>query len=196
MAVYQNPENEFDFAYKGYQYPIPPSWKYAVRLQDQIQWLLQAILKVNAGGLSVDLLNEAVDELNASISATDAAAQGYADAAETQANLYTNRVAAALEAIIAGIQASATVRDPVTGNPAPLYTALKHVHDLAVPMGITWGELAEDGGTWAALTNLGVSWQLLAQKGGWLLGLRAPDNPDDAVSVTPTADIPTNTPGF
>lgn len=39
---------EFDFAYKAMQYPLPPTWKYAVRQQDQIMWLLQALLAVNA----------------------------------------------------------------------------------------------------------------------------------------------------
>jgi hypothetical protein len=46
MAVWKDACNALDFAYRGYQYPLPPSWKYAVRLEDQIQWLLQAILKL------------------------------------------------------------------------------------------------------------------------------------------------------
>ena len=131
MAVIQDPKNEFDFAYRGYQYPLPPSWKYAVRLEDQIQWLLQALLKVNANGLSIEVLNEAVEELQADIEATDAAAQNYAKSALDQAHIYTNAVAADLEKEIQAAGGSGYVRDPVTGEPAPLYTALKHVFDFA-----------------------------------------------------------------
>lgn len=47
---------DFDFAYKGFQYPIPPSWKYAIRLEDQIQWLLQALLKINDEAVSQSIL--------------------------------------------------------------------------------------------------------------------------------------------
>ena len=33
-----NYPGDFDFAYQGFQYPLPPSWKYAIRLEDQIAW--------------------------------------------------------------------------------------------------------------------------------------------------------------
>lgn len=194
MAVVQDPTNDFDFAYKGYQYPIPPSWKYAVRLQDQIQWLLQAILKVNAGALSADLLNEAVAELEAAIAETDAAAQAYAKAAQDNAHIYTNSVAADLEKEIQAAGGSGYVRDPVTGEPAPLYTALKHVFDFAALYGLTWGELTESGKTWAQVAEFGT-WQDLAQMGGAWLNIRTYDNPEP-LPVTPTADIPTDTPGY
>lgn len=52
-----NYPGDFDFAYQGYQYPSPPSWKYALRLEDQIQWLLQAILKVNDEAVSQSILD-------------------------------------------------------------------------------------------------------------------------------------------
>lgn len=194
MAVIQDPKNEFDFAYRGYQYPLPPSWKYAVRLQDQIQWLLQAILKVNAEGLSIDVLNEAVAELQADIEATDAAAQNYAKSALDQAHIYTNAVAADLEKEIQAAGGSGIVRDPVTGEPAPLYTALKHVFDFAALYGLTWGELTESGKTWAQVAEFGT-WQDLAQMGGAWLSIRTYDNPEP-LPVTPTADIPTDTPGY
>ena len=54
MALWQDKCNRLDFAYRGYQYPVPPSWKYAVRLEDQIQWLLQAILKTADDAMSED----------------------------------------------------------------------------------------------------------------------------------------------
>lgn len=52
-----NYPSDFDIAYKGFQYPLPPSWKYAMRLEDQIQWLLQALLKVNDEAVSQSILN-------------------------------------------------------------------------------------------------------------------------------------------
>lgn len=52
-----NYPGDFDFAYQGYQYPLPPSWKYAVRLEDQIQWLLQALLKINDEAISQSILD-------------------------------------------------------------------------------------------------------------------------------------------
>lgn len=52
-----NYPGDFDFAYKGFQYPLPPSWKYAIRLEDQIQWLLQALLKVNDEAVSQAMLD-------------------------------------------------------------------------------------------------------------------------------------------
>lgn len=51
-----NYPGDFDFAYQGYQYPLPPSWKYAIRLEDQIQWLLQALLKINDEAISKTIL--------------------------------------------------------------------------------------------------------------------------------------------
>lgn len=52
-----NYPGDFDFAYQGYQYPLPPSWKYAIRLEDQIQWLLQALLKINDEAVSQSILD-------------------------------------------------------------------------------------------------------------------------------------------
>lgn len=49
---------DFDFAYKGFQYPLPPSWERAIRLEDQIQWLLQALLLVNESALNESELEE------------------------------------------------------------------------------------------------------------------------------------------
>lgn len=49
---------DFDFAYRGFQYPLPPSWKRAIRLEDQIQWLLQALLLVNDSALNESELEE------------------------------------------------------------------------------------------------------------------------------------------
>lgn len=51
-----NYPSDFDIAYQGYQYPLPPSWNYAIRLEDQIQWLLQALLKINDEAISKTIL--------------------------------------------------------------------------------------------------------------------------------------------
>lgn len=63
MALWLDKMNALDFAYQGYQYPLPPTWKYAVRLEDQIQWLLQAILKVCDRSVSDDELADLRNEL-------------------------------------------------------------------------------------------------------------------------------------
>lgn len=52
-----------DFAYKGFQYPLPPSWKRAIRLEDQINWLLQALMAVNESGINDEELTKAITAL-------------------------------------------------------------------------------------------------------------------------------------
>lgn len=56
MSMLKYP-GDFDFAYQGYQYPLPPSWKNAIRLEDQMQWLLQALLKINDEAVSQSILD-------------------------------------------------------------------------------------------------------------------------------------------
>lgn len=68
-----NYPSDFDIAYQGYQYPLPPSWKYAIRLEDQIQWLLQALLKINDEAVSQSILE-------AGLADTLEQAKEYADA--------------------------------------------------------------------------------------------------------------------
>lgn len=68
-----NYPGDFDFAYQGYQYPLPPSWKYAIRLEDQIQWLLQALLKINDEAISQSILDAGLaDNLEQAKEYTDA----------------------------------------------------------------------------------------------------------------------------
>lgn len=66
MAVYDGLTG-LDFAYKGFQYPLPPSWKRAVRLEDQINWLLQALMAVNDSGINDDELKQAISELGSDL---------------------------------------------------------------------------------------------------------------------------------
>lgn len=62
MAVFDGLTG-LDFAYKGFQYPLPPAWKRAIRLEDQINWLLQALMSVNDSGINDEDLTKAITEL-------------------------------------------------------------------------------------------------------------------------------------
>lgn len=192
MSVVSDPTNEFDFAYKGYQYPIPPSWKYAVRLQDQIQWLLQAVLKVNSEGLNVDNLDEAVTELNAAIEETDENAQEYAANAVELSKAYTQLVAAQLEEAISGIAAgNIKYRNPVTGGYDYPYVVAKQIFDISMPKAMTWDEITATGKTWAEIAALNVDWWTFTSTARTLIG-----SDDSVQQYTPTADIDAVTPGY
>lgn len=92
-----NYPGDFDFAYQGYQYPLPPSWKYAIRLEDQIQWLLQALLKINDEAVSQSILDAGLaDNLEQAKEYTDTLynvlknqiAENYEDLDERITNIY------------------------------------------------------------------------------------------------------------
>lgn len=92
-----NYPGDFDFAYQGFQYPLPPSWKYAIRLEDQIQWLLQALLKINDEAVSHSILDAGLaDNLEQAKEYTDALynvlknqiAENYEELDERITNIY------------------------------------------------------------------------------------------------------------
>lgn len=92
-----NYPGDFDFAYQGFQYPLPPSWKYAIRLEDQIQWLLQALLKINDEAVSQSILDAGLaDNLERAKEYTDTLynvlknqiAENYEDLDERITNIY------------------------------------------------------------------------------------------------------------
>lgn len=96
MSMLKYP-GDFDFAYQGYQYPLPPSWKYAIRLEDQIQWLLQALLKINDEAISQSILDAGLaDNLEQAKEYSDALynvlknqiAENYEDLDERITNMY------------------------------------------------------------------------------------------------------------
>lgn len=130
MALWQDKCNRLDFAYRGYQYPVPPSWKYAVRLEDQIQWLLQAILKaadeaVSAGDL-MDFRNEMYD--------------------------FIDRVAAALEEEIEEYShRRAWCYSPVDGALRPMGVVARQVYDAARPLAMRYREFDGIGMTYDEL---------------------------------------------
>lgn len=184
MAVIEN-IGGFDFAYKGYQYPLPPSWKYAVRQQDQINWLLQAILKVSAEGVSADYLAEQIAE------AVQSVTNGYvnADAALKQ---YLGSLIAALEDELSKLEGGITAqRNPVTGMRDYAYQVSKQMYDMLRTYACTWDELANTGKTWDELKASGHSWFEVDMFGNIYWG-----DGQQRAKFTPTDHIDINTPGY
>lgn len=184
MAVIEN-IGDFDFAYKGYQYPLPPSWKYAVRQQDQINWLLQAILKVSAEGVSAEYLSEQISD------AVQSVTNGYvnADAALKQ---YLGSLIAALEDELSKLEGGITAqRNPVTGMRDYAYQVSKQMYDMLRTYACTWDELANTGKTWDELKASGHSWFEVDMFGNIYWG-----DGQQRAKFTPTDHIDVNTPGY
>lgn len=91
---------EFDFAYKAMQYPLPPTWKYAIRQQDQIMWLLQALLTINEDYDNFDdaiaklekLVNDTVKQLNDLVNQTIADFEKVINDTKTEFNAELDKV--------------------------------------------------------------------------------------------------------
>lgn len=184
MSVIES-TGDFDFAYKGYQYPLPPSWKYAVRQQDQINWLLQALLKVNYEGVSADYLAEQI------AAAVQAVTNGYvnADAALKQ---YLGSLIAALEDELAKLEVGTTAqRNPVTGMRNYGYQVSKQMYDMLRTYACTWDELANTGKTWDELKASGHSWFEVDMFGNIYWG-----DGNQRAKLTPIDHIGVNSPGF
>lgn len=135
-----NYPGDFDFAYQGYQYPLPPSWKYAFRLEDQIQWLLQALLKINDEAVSQSILDAGLaDNLEQ--------AKEYAD---TLYHVLKNQIAENYEDldqritnIYAGI--SLWLSPVVDGNKQYAPYINKQLFNAARPYAATYGEFKTIG---------------------------------------------------
>lgn len=184
MAVIEN-IGDFDFAYKGYQYPLPPSWKYAVRQQDQINWLLQAILKVSAEGVSADYLAEQIAD------AVQSVTNGYvnADAALKQ---YLGSLIAALEDELSKLEGGVSAqRNPVTGMRDYAYQVSKQMYDMLRTYACTWDELKNTGMSWDELKASGHSWFEVDMFGNIYWG-----DGEQRAKFTPTDHIDINTPGY
>lgn len=184
MTVIEN-IGGFDFAYKGYQYPLPPSWKYAVRQQDQINWLLQAILKVSAEGVSADYLAEQIAE------AVSAVTNGYvsADAALKQ---YLGSLIAALEDELSKLEGGVTAqRNPVTGMRDYAYQVSKQMYDMLRTYACTWDEIKATGKTWDELKATGRSWFEVDMFGNIYWG-----DGQQRAKLTPIDHIDVNSPGY
>lgn len=170
MAVFRDPCNAFDFAYRGYQYPLPPSWKRAVRLEDQIQWLLQAILKTNCEGVSQEDLNELVTALNEYVARVQEYLQLQIDALKKGFN---------------------TSRNPVTGMFDYQYVVNKQMYDMLRVYACTWDELKDTGMSWDELKTEGHSWFEVDLFGNLYWG-----NGDIRAKYTPRCHIDELTPGY
>lgn len=185
MAVITEPKSTFDFAYKGFQYPLPPSWKYAVRQQDQIYWLLQALLTVNDNGVSDEYLQEEIAQAVADLT------NGYNNADE--------RLARRLDALIEALQDQVdnlTVgvtaqRNPVTGMRNYAYVVSKQIYDMLRTYACTWDELKNTGMSWDELKATNHTWFEVDMFGNVYWG-----DGEQRAKFTPTDHIDVNTPGY
>lgn len=185
MAVITGPKSTFDFAYKGFQYPLPPSWKYAVRQQDQIYWLLQALLTVNDNGVSDEYLQKEIARAVADLT------NGYNHADE--------RLAHRLDALISALQEQVdnlTVgvtaqRNPVTGMRNYAYVVSKQMYDMLRTYACTWDDLKNTGMSWDELKATNHSWFEVDMFGNVYWG-----DGEQRAKFTPTDHIDVNTPGY
>lgn len=185
MSVIKDPASGFDFAYKGFQYPLPPSWKYAIRQQDQINWLLQAILTVNGEGVSAEYLAEQLE-------AAATALREYADTGDDTTRSMLQNAVSSLEEEIRAINAGLYyTRNPVTGMFSPIYTALKQMYDILRVNAMTWDEIAALGKTWDELKADGHSWFDIDMESNTIYGDGEP-----RIKFTPDANIDHDTPGY
>lgn len=177
--------SSLDFAYKGYQYPIPPSWKYAVRLQDQINWLLQAVLALDENGVSMDELTAAITD------AIEQVTQGYrGEDAEIQR--YVDALVSAIEERISQFEdRNAVFRNPVTGMRDYGYVVAKQMYDMLRVNAMTWDELKNTGKTWDELKGDGHSWFEIDMFSDTYYGTG-----DPRAKFTPTENIDIATPGY
>lgn len=177
--------SSLDFAYKGYQYPIPPSWKYAVRIQDQINWLLQAVLALDESGVSVDELSEAIAD------AIEQVTRGYRGE-DADIRLYINALVSAIEERIAQFEdRNAVFRNPVTGMREYGYVVAKQMYDMLRVHAMTWDELKNTGKTWDEVKGEGHSWFEVDMFSDTYWGTG-----DPRAKFTPTENIDVATPGY
>lgn len=177
--------SSLDFAYKGYQYPIPPSWKYAVRLQDQINWLLQAVLALDENGVSVDELTEAITDAIAQVT------QGYRGE-DAEIARYIDRLVSAIEERISQFEdRNAVFRNPVTGMRDYGYVVAKQMYDMLRVNAMTWDELKNTGKTWDEVKGEGHSWFEVDMFSDTYWGTG-----DPRAKFTPTENIDIATPGY
>ena len=185
MAVIKDPKSTFDFAYKGFQYPLPPSWKYAVRQQDQINWLLQALLQVNANGVSSEYLDEQIAE------AKNELTNGYSNA-DDRLRQYLIGLIAALEDQLDKLEMGTTAqRNPVTRMRNYAYQVSKQMYDMLRTYACTWDELKNTGMTWDELKATAHTWFEVDMFGNIYWG-----DGEQRAKFTPTDHIDVNSPGY
>lgn len=141
MAIYDG-ITDLDFAYKGFQYPIPPTWKRAIRLEDQINWLLQAILVLNENGLSADGLQAKLDALKAEVLATAGEWDSVLDQRITDVNADLLAKITQLEQELINITVGLVkVRNPITGAYDYASAALRNAVEASKHFAATYADL-------------------------------------------------------
>lgn len=130
MAVFDGLTG-LDFAYKGFQYPLPPSWKRSVRLEDQINWLLQALMAVNDSGINADELNKAISELDTDL-------QDQINDLRSGWESGDSRLQEQIKNITAGLF---LVHNPVTGSYDYHQVAFRQLFDACRPFAATYADI-------------------------------------------------------
>lgn len=130
MAVFDGLSG-LDFAYKGFQYPLPPYWKRAIRLEDQINWLLQALMAVNDSGINDEELKKAISELDNDL-------QGQINDLRSGWEAGDSLLQEQIKHITAGLF---LVHNPVTGTYDYHQVAFRQLFDACRPYAATYGDL-------------------------------------------------------
>lgn len=138
--------SDFDFAYQGYQYPVPTSWKYLIRQQDQINWLYNAIAYLNDFGINTDELTTQLNDLRAellgAIGEGDANQHNYTDAQIAALGQQLSAKIADLQEQINNIVAGKALWiNPVTGLIATGERIDRALYDVARPYGATYEQV-------------------------------------------------------
>ena len=120
-----------DFAYKGFQYPLPPSWKRAIRLEDQINWLLQALMAVNDSGINDEELTKAITELGENLQKQISALQSGWESGDSQLQEQIKNITAGLF----------LVHNPVTGSYDYHPVAFRQLFDASRPFAATYADI-------------------------------------------------------
>lgn len=130
MAVFDGLTG-LDFAYKGFQYPLPPSWKRAIRLEDQINWLLQALMAVNDSGTNDEELKKAIGELDADL-------QSQINDLRSGWESGDSRLQEQIKNITAGLF---LVHNPITGSYDYHQVAFRQIFDACRPFAATYADV-------------------------------------------------------
>lgn len=119
-----------DFAYKGFQYPLPPSWKRAIRLEDQINWLLQALMTVNDSGINDEELTKAITAIADDL-------QGQINDLRNGWESGDSQLQEQIKNITAGLF---LVHNPITGSYDYPQVALRQLFDASRPFAATYAD--------------------------------------------------------
>lgn len=130
MAVFDGLTG-LDFAYKGFQYPLPPAWKRAIRLEDQINWLLQALIAVNDSGINDEELKKAISELDTDL-------QGQINDLRSGWESGDSRLQEQIKNITTGLF---LVHNPITGSYDYHQVAFRQIFDACRPFAATYADL-------------------------------------------------------